>query len=326
MLFITRALGLELIITDHHEPDAALALPTAKIAVMGPEPAINAVFFNKIQAIEDPEERERFIAEKRAEYEKDIDILHLASENIVDAVVQPEGPQRLVGTGGGRFIDRVDDVDAGVPLQQVLHGGAAALLGALGDVVADDPRIVLVADPRRVLQIDAEALDKALVPGDVDRNLAGIEVQQGDPGVGRLFAHNRRETQETDIVLTLTPHIVRVLELSEDDLRPFRVGRGVGTLGLSIDLPAAVEPQPEPPAAPQRSIRPRRCVNDRNQSGSFSQSLKALAKVSDLANRSNRVAQLIVAQNVRGLFSDGVVAKDRAPHLGYSVSISPMVM
>jgi methylmalonyl-CoA decarboxylase subunit alpha len=72
------------------EPDAALALPTAKIAVMGPEPAVNAVFFNKIQAIEDAEERERFIAEKRSEYEKDIDILHLASENIVDAVVQPD--------------------------------------------------------------------------------------------------------------------------------------------------------------------------------------------------------------------------------------------
>jgi acetyl-CoA carboxylase carboxyltransferase component len=72
------------------EPDATIALPTARIAVMGPEPAVNAVFFNKIQAIEDPEERARFVAEKRAEYEHDIDILHLASENVVDAIVQPE--------------------------------------------------------------------------------------------------------------------------------------------------------------------------------------------------------------------------------------------
>ena len=30
---------------------------------------------------------------------------------------------------------------------------------------------------------------------------------------------------ESDIVLTLTPHIVRVLDLSESDLRPFRLGR-----------------------------------------------------------------------------------------------------
>ena len=72
------------------EPDATIALPTARIAVMGPEPAVNAVFFNKIQAIEDDEERERFVAEKRRDYEADIDIVHLASENVVDAVVAPD--------------------------------------------------------------------------------------------------------------------------------------------------------------------------------------------------------------------------------------------
>ena len=72
------------------EPDATLALPTARIAVMGPEPAVNAVFFNKIQAIEDPDERTAFVAEKRREYELDIDLVHLASENVVDAVVMPD--------------------------------------------------------------------------------------------------------------------------------------------------------------------------------------------------------------------------------------------
>jgi methylmalonyl-CoA decarboxylase subunit alpha len=71
------------------EPDACLALPGAKIAVMGPEAAINAVFFNQLQAIEDPDERERRTAELRAEYREEIDILHLASELVVDAVVQP---------------------------------------------------------------------------------------------------------------------------------------------------------------------------------------------------------------------------------------------
>ncbi len=71
------------------EPDATIALPTARIGVMGPEPAVNAVYFNKIQALEDPEERERFVRAKRLEYERDIDIAHLASENVVDAVVQP---------------------------------------------------------------------------------------------------------------------------------------------------------------------------------------------------------------------------------------------
>jgi acetyl-CoA carboxylase carboxyltransferase component len=72
------------------DPDACLALPEAKIAVMGPQAAINAVFFNQLQAIEDDEERARRTQELRAEYKEEIDILHLASELVIDAVVQPE--------------------------------------------------------------------------------------------------------------------------------------------------------------------------------------------------------------------------------------------
>ena len=72
------------------EPDCCIALPTASIAVMGPEAAINAVFFNQIQAIDDEAERERFIAARREEYSADIDILHLASELVVDSVIEPD--------------------------------------------------------------------------------------------------------------------------------------------------------------------------------------------------------------------------------------------
>jgi acetyl-CoA carboxylase carboxyltransferase component len=72
------------------DPDACLALPTAQIAVMGPEPAVNAVFYNRIHAIEDEEERAAFIAEQRREYETDVDLVHLAAELVVDAVIQPE--------------------------------------------------------------------------------------------------------------------------------------------------------------------------------------------------------------------------------------------
>ncbi len=72
------------------DPDACLALPTAQIAVMGPDPAVNAVFYNRIHAIEDAEERAVFVAERRAEYEEDVDLVHLAAELVVDAVVQPE--------------------------------------------------------------------------------------------------------------------------------------------------------------------------------------------------------------------------------------------
>jgi acetyl-CoA carboxylase carboxyltransferase component len=72
------------------EPDCCIALPSASIAVMGPEAAINAVFYNQIQKIVDEGERAEFVARKREEYAADIDILHLASEMVVDAVVQPK--------------------------------------------------------------------------------------------------------------------------------------------------------------------------------------------------------------------------------------------
>ncbi|RKR89223.1 acetyl-CoA carboxylase carboxyltransferase component [Micromonospora pisi] len=71
------------------EPDATIALPTAKIAVMGAEAAVNAVYANKIAAIVDADERAAFVAAKRAEYERDIDIVRLASELVIDAIVEP---------------------------------------------------------------------------------------------------------------------------------------------------------------------------------------------------------------------------------------------
>jgi acetyl-CoA carboxylase carboxyltransferase component len=71
-------------------PDACIALPSAHIAVMGPEAAINAVYANKIAAMADPADREQFVAERRAEYEEDVDILRLAADLVIDAVIEPE--------------------------------------------------------------------------------------------------------------------------------------------------------------------------------------------------------------------------------------------
>jgi acetyl-CoA carboxylase carboxyltransferase component len=71
------------------EPDATIALPTAKIAVMGADAAINAVYFNKLAAIADPSERDEETRRLREEYDRDIDVLRLASELVVDDVVEP---------------------------------------------------------------------------------------------------------------------------------------------------------------------------------------------------------------------------------------------
>ena len=72
------------------DPDATLALPTAKIAVMGPSAAVNAVFYNQLMAIEDEQERAARRAELMEEYAGGVDLLNLASEMVVDAIVQPE--------------------------------------------------------------------------------------------------------------------------------------------------------------------------------------------------------------------------------------------
>jgi acetyl-CoA carboxylase carboxyltransferase component len=69
------------------EPDACIALTSASIAVMGPQAAVNAVYYNKIQEVPAGPEREAHVAKLREEYRADIDILKLASEMVVDAVV-----------------------------------------------------------------------------------------------------------------------------------------------------------------------------------------------------------------------------------------------
>ncbi|HYT65849.1 MAG TPA: secretin N-terminal domain-containing protein [Vicinamibacterales bacterium] len=100
--------------------------------------------------------------------------------------------------------------------------------------------------------------------------LSGVPGLSDIPLVGRLFANNHRETQQTDIILTLTPHIVRVLDLTEADLRPFRLGRDTGAASLAeilggapgtprepeVDQPTATQPPPSMPLAPPRVAQP----------------------------------------------------------------------
>jgi acetyl-CoA carboxylase carboxyltransferase component len=70
-------------------PDVCIALPTAKIAVMGPQAAVNAVYAGKIAEIADPDERDAFVVDRRAEYEQDVDLMRLAADLVIDAVIPP---------------------------------------------------------------------------------------------------------------------------------------------------------------------------------------------------------------------------------------------
>jgi general secretion pathway protein D len=92
-----------------------------------------------------------------------------------------------------------------------------------------------------------------LIRDEERRVLDGIPGLSDLPVIGRIFGHNRTEINQSDIILTLTPHIIRVLDVSEDDLRAFRVGRDAAS-SIGGDLPPALDiPAPAPaiqPAAP----------------------------------------------------------------------------
>ncbi|MFN7918030.1 MAG: secretin N-terminal domain-containing protein [Vicinamibacterales bacterium] len=103
-----------------------------------------------------------------------------------------------------------------------------------------------------------------LIRDDERKVLDGIPGLSDLPVIGRLFAHSRMESNQTDIILTLTPHIIRVLDLDAGDLAAFRVGRDSGT--PTIQLPTILEAPPrdtpaqnqgQPPAgAPPNTQRP----------------------------------------------------------------------
>lgn len=78
--------GLYAMCGPAYDCDSVLALPTAAIAVMGAEPAVNAVYFNKMATLS-PQEKKAFVQEKIAEYEKDVNIYRMASELVVDMIV-----------------------------------------------------------------------------------------------------------------------------------------------------------------------------------------------------------------------------------------------
>jgi general secretion pathway protein D len=89
-----------------------------------------------------------------------------------------------------------------------------------------------------------------LIRDDERTSMTGLPGLASIPFLGRLFARNKTEAVQTDIVMTLTPHVVRRSELKEEDLRSFLVGGESSP--LLFDVPAAPAP-----AAPARQEPPR---------------------------------------------------------------------
>jgi general secretion pathway protein D len=95
-----------------------------------------------------------------------------------------------------------------------------------------------------------------LIRDDERVTLDGIPGLSDIPLVGHLFAHNTKSTDQTDIILTLTPHIIRVLDLTEADLRPFRVGRD--SLAPLAELPPPPVAEPPKPELPKEDTPPKK--------------------------------------------------------------------
>ena len=81
--------GLYAMAGPAYDPDCTIALPSAQIAVMGPAPAVNAVFYNKLAELPE-EQRDQRRKELEAEYLDDVDLYKLAANLVVDAVIEPD--------------------------------------------------------------------------------------------------------------------------------------------------------------------------------------------------------------------------------------------
>ena len=90
-----------------------------------------------------------------------------------------------------------------------------------------------------------------LITDNERRGLTGLPGLASIPFLGRLFAKNKDEAQQTDIIMTLTPHVIRRTEISESDLRSFLVGGEVSPFQFETPPPST------PATAPSRATEPR---------------------------------------------------------------------
>ncbi len=88
------------------EPDSCIALGSASIAVMGPQAAVNAVYYNKIQEVPAGPERDAYVAKLRDEYRADIDLMKLAAELVVDAVIPGDRLRAELASRFARYADK----------------------------------------------------------------------------------------------------------------------------------------------------------------------------------------------------------------------------
>ncbi|MFQ5876541.1 MAG: cohesin domain-containing protein [Acidobacteriota bacterium] len=102
---------------------------------------------------------------------------------------------------------------------------------------------------------DAETnLLAGLIREEERKSLSGVPGLSDIPILRRLFGNTETSIQQTDIVLTLTPHIIRIPDITEADLLPLWIGteqkiglRGADRISPFASTPFQEEEQPAPP-------------------------------------------------------------------------------
>ena len=147
---------------------------------------------------------------------------------------------------------------------RVHHDGEVSLqlkleVSAVGPLFQGNPTFNSRSVTSLIRLKDGETNVLAGLISDQEREtMSGLPGLASLPFLGRMFAHNKREIKETDIVMTLTPHIVRRPELTAEDLRSFQLGSETTPLLFEVpaipSIPVAPKPEPQPPRV--EPIRP----------------------------------------------------------------------
>ncbi len=110
---------------------------------------------------------------------------------------------------------------------------------------------------------DAETnLLAGLIREEERKSLSGLPGLSSIPVVRRIFGNTETSIQQTDIVLTLTPHIIRIPDVTEEDLLPLWVGtegnielKGASKTSAFGPTPfEAEEEEAPPPGMPEPTV------------------------------------------------------------------------
>ena len=147
---------------------------------------------------------------------------------------------------------------------RVHHDGEVSLqlkleVSAVGPLFQGNPTFNSRSVTSLIRLKDGETNVLAGLISDQEREtMSGLPGLASLPFLGRMFAHNKREIKETDIVMTLTPHIVRRPELTAEDLRSFQLGSETTPLLFEVpaipSIPVTPKSEPQPPRV--EPIRP----------------------------------------------------------------------